>query len=200
MASDIPGDEAPARAAPNPSRLLDDVRQILRQARGSAYAAANTAMVEAYWQIGRRIVEEERGGATRATYGIQLLSTLSRDLGDEFGKGLSVANLKNFRQFYLTFPDAGKLYALRRELSWTHWRLVMRVEDPEARAYYIGQEGTRMGDDTRRAALEPAASRAQQPVSQMPPRPIVELRGRFAELARLENAINVKLKGLGYGS
>ena len=107
------------------SRILDDVRQILRQARGAVYAAANTAMVEAYWQIGRRIVEEEQGGATRAAYGVQLLRTLSRDLGDEFGKGLSVANLKNFRQFYLTFPDAGpeagpdagKRYALRSELS-----------------------------------------------------------------------------------
>jgi hypothetical protein len=94
-------------------------------------------MVEAYWQIGRRIVEEEQGGAVRAEYGRQIIRNLARDLGDEFGKGLSVANLWNFRQFYLTFPDAGKLYALRRELSWTHWRLVMRVENPQARDYYI---------------------------------------------------------------
>jgi hypothetical protein len=101
------------------------------------YAAANAAMVQAYWQIGRRIVEEEQGGATRAEYGTLLIRNLSRDLGDEFGKGLSIANLKNFRQFYLTFPDAGKSYALRSELSWTHWRLVMRVENPQARDYYI---------------------------------------------------------------
>jgi predicted nuclease of restriction endonuclease-like (RecB) superfamily len=120
-----------------PSRLLDDVRVILRQARGRAYAAVNAAMVDAYWQIGRRIVEEEQGGAARAEYGKQLIRNLARALGDEFGKGLSVANLWNFKQFYLTFPEAGKLYALRRELSWTHWRLVMRVENARAREYYI---------------------------------------------------------------
>jgi hypothetical protein len=101
------------------TRLLEDVRAILRQARGQVYAAANAAMVEAYWQIGRRIVEEEQGGATRAEYGTQLIRNLSRDLTGEFGKGLSIANLKNFRQFYLTFPNAGKSYALRSELSWT---------------------------------------------------------------------------------
>ncbi len=101
------------------TRLLEDVRAILRQARGQVYAAANAAMVEAYWQIGRRIVEEEQGGATRAEYGTQLIRNLSRDLAGEFGKGLSIANLKNFRQFYLTFPDAGKSYALRSKLSWT---------------------------------------------------------------------------------
>ena len=109
------------------TRLLEDVRSILRQARGQVYAAANAVMVQAYWQIGHRIVEEEQGGATRAEYGRQIIRNLARDLAEEFGKGLSVANLKNFRQFYLTFPDAGKSYALRSELSWTHWRLVMRV-------------------------------------------------------------------------
>jgi hypothetical protein len=109
------------------TRLLEDVRSILRQARGQVYAAANAAMVQAYWQNGHRIVEEEQGGATRAEYGRQIIRNLARDLAEEFGKGLSVANLKNFRQFYLTFPDAGKSYALRSELSWTHWRLVMRV-------------------------------------------------------------------------
>jgi hypothetical protein len=109
------------------TRLLEDVRSILRQARGQVYAAANAAMVQAYWQIGHRIVEEEQGGATRVEYGRQIIRNLARDLAEEFGKGLSVANLKNFRQFYLTFPDAGKSYALRSELSWTHWRLVMRV-------------------------------------------------------------------------
>ena len=119
------------------SRLFEDIRTILRDARGVAYTAANAAMVDAYWRIGRRIVEEEQGGAARAEYGSQLIRHLARALGEEFGRGMSVANLWNFRQFYLTFPDAGKLYSLRRELSWTHWRLVMRVENPQARDYYI---------------------------------------------------------------
>ncbi len=125
--------EHPAKS----SRLFEDVVAILRDARRMAYTAANAAMVDAYWRIGRRIVEEEQGGAARAEYGSQLIRHLARALGEELGSGMSVANLRNFRQFYLCFPDAEKRYALRSELSWTHWRLVMRVEDPKARDYYI---------------------------------------------------------------
>ena len=123
-------------------RLFEDVLAILRDARRTAYSAANAAMVDAYWRIGRRIVEEEQGGAARAEYGSQLIRHLSRALGEEFGSGMSVANLRNFTQFYLSFPDAEKRYAVRSELSWTHWRLVMRVNDPKARDYYI-QEAAR---------------------------------------------------------
>ena len=78
-----------------------------------------------------------RNEQATAGYGSQLIRNLARGLGDEFGAGVSVANLKNFRQFYLTFPDAGKGYALGSQLTWTHWRLVMRVEQPAAREYYI---------------------------------------------------------------
>ena len=117
--------------------FIDEVRSILQEARRKAYAATNFIMVEAYWNIGRRIVAEEQGGRERAEYGSYLIRDLARRLGDEFGNGVSVANLKNFRQFYLTFPDLGKSYALRSQLTWTHWRLVMRVEEADARAYYI---------------------------------------------------------------
>jgi predicted nuclease of restriction endonuclease-like (RecB) superfamily len=134
--------------SPSLSSLLNDVRAILQEARGKVYAAANTAMVDAYWRIGRRIVEEEQGGAARAEYGSQLIRHLARALGEEFGQGMSVANLRNFRQFYLTFTDAGKHYALRSELSWTHWRLIMRVEDSQARDYYI-EETARQGWSSR---------------------------------------------------
>lgn len=120
-----------------PSRLLEDVRAILQQARQKTFATANTLMVEAYWLIGQRIVQEEQGGNARADYGSQLIPNLARQLGDEFRRSVSIANLKNFRQFYLTFPDAGKSYALRSFLTWTHWRLVMRVENAAARDYYI---------------------------------------------------------------
>ena len=109
----------------------------MRKARGKAYAAANFIMVESYWRIGRRIVQEEQGGKNRADYGSFLIRNLARELGEEFGHGVSVANLKNFRQFYLTFPDFEKSYALRSQLTWTHWRMVMRVEDTSAREYYI---------------------------------------------------------------
>ncbi len=120
-----------------PSRLLEDVHSLLQNARQKTFVAVNTLMVETYWLIGQRIVQEEQGGHARADYGSQLISNLARQLGDEFGSGVSVANLKNFRQFYLTFPDAGKSYALRSRLTWTHWRLVMRVDIPAARDFYI---------------------------------------------------------------
>ncbi len=119
------------------SDVFTDVRGILADARRAAYTAVNSAMVAAYWQIGRRIVEEEQGGAAKAIYGEGLLKALSKSLTAEFGKGFSLANLKNFRQFYVTYPEGGKSYALRSFLSWTHHRLIMRVESPSAREYYL---------------------------------------------------------------
>lgn len=116
--------------------FYEEVRALLNQARQKAYASINFAMVEAYWQIGRRIVEEEQNGKERADYGAFLIKELSRQLTGEFGKGFTVANLWNFRQFYLAFPDE-KLYALRRELTWSHYRLIMRVDNPKARDYYL---------------------------------------------------------------
>lgn len=117
--------------------FLQDIRQILQQARHQAYSAVNAAMVEAYWRIGQRIVEEEQQGSQRAEYGKGLIKELSRQLSGEFGKGFSVANLENFRKFYLTFPAGEKSYALRRKLTWTHYRLIMRVENATAREYYL---------------------------------------------------------------
>lgn len=118
------------------------VREILAEARRKAASSVNFIMVEAYWRIGRRIVEEEQGGQSKATYGRELIRELSKQLGLEFGKGFSVANLKNFRQFYLTYPDLGKSYALRSELGWTHYRLIMRIEEPKAREYYVHEAAT----------------------------------------------------------
>jgi len=117
--------------------FFTEIKNILAEARGSAVRAVNTAMVEAYWQIGRRIVEEEQGGSVQALYGVSLLKELSRNLTEEFGHGFSLANLKNFRKFYLTCPEGQKSYALRSLLSWTHHRSIMRVDDPEARQYYV---------------------------------------------------------------
>ena len=102
-----------------------EIKKILSDARNKVYQTANFAMVEAYWQIGKSIVEEQNG-EERAEYGTGLLKELSNQMTRDFGKGFTVANLKNMRQFYLTFPNS---YALRSELSWTHYRLLMRVEN-----------------------------------------------------------------------
>ena len=119
------------------NNISKDIFEIIRKARQKAYSAVNFAMVEAYWQIGRRIVEEEQHGEVRAEYGKELIQALSKQLSDEFGKGFSVANLKSFRQFYLTFQDVEKSYTLCSQLSWSHLRLIMRVDNEKARDYYI---------------------------------------------------------------
>jgi len=119
--------------------FYSDIGKILQQARSKAQTAVNSAMVEAYWQIGKRIVEEEQQGESKAKYGKRLIEELSRALTSDFGKGFSYANLCNCRQFYLKFPEQEILYTLCRELSWSHLRLIMRVEKPEALAYYCNE-------------------------------------------------------------
>ena len=94
--------------------LYKQIRFILQEARQSAYRAVNFAMVVAYWEIGKRIVEHEQGGKAKASYGEGLLKELSQKLTADFGKGFTVSNLENFRKFYLTFSEE-KSYALRRK-------------------------------------------------------------------------------------
>ncbi len=113
--------------------FYEHIKGILANARKKVYSAANFVMVDAYWNIGKSIVEQQ-GGEARAEYGMQLIKELSVRMTSDFGKGFTVSNLKNMRQFYLTFP---KSYALRSELSWTHYRLLMRVENENARQFYL---------------------------------------------------------------
>ena len=114
-------------------QFYEQIKRILSEARNKVYQTANFAMVEAYWNIGKSIVEQQ-GGEEKAEYGVRLIAELSKQMSTDFGKGFTVSNLKNMRQFYLTFP---KSYALRSELSWTHYRLLMRVENKNARRFYI---------------------------------------------------------------
>jgi len=115
--------------------VYNQIKEILISARTKAYSAVNFAMVEAYWLIGKQIVEEQ-GNNERAEYGAQLLKYLSEQLTRDFGKGFTVTNLTYMRQFYNMFPIR---HALRDELAWTHYRLIMKVENDKARNFYIDE-------------------------------------------------------------
>ena len=114
-------------------KVYNRIRKIIEAARANIARTINSEMVMAYWQIGQEIVEEEQKGSARAKYGQQLLKDLSARLSEDFGKGFDASNLRNIRSFYLTYP---KCDALRHELSWTHYRILMRIEKPEARSFY----------------------------------------------------------------
>lgn len=118
-----------------PEGFYEQVSTILNAARNKAYAAVNFAMVEAYWEIGRSIVEQQ-GGEERAEYGEELIEGLAERLKLDFGKGFDARNLRFMRQFYLAFPIRN---ALRTELSWTHYRRLSRIADPDARAWYMNE-------------------------------------------------------------
>lgn len=118
---------------PQADRLFEQVRGILSSARTKAWRAVNEAMVTSYWEVGRAIVEEEQRGLERAEYGAQIVDSLSKRLTEEFGKGFTRSNLFAMRQFYSVYPI---VHALRGQLTWTHYRLLVRVENKNARDYY----------------------------------------------------------------
>lgn len=116
--------------------LVSEIGAVIQQARGVLVQQVNAAMVQSYWHIGRLIVEHEQQGQTRAAYGQQQLQYLSQQLTATFGKGFDTSNLRNMRQFFLAFPICDTVC---RELSWSHYRLLMRIEDSKARAWYMQQ-------------------------------------------------------------
>ena len=159
-------------------KIYGNIRSILEDARSNAYRAVNFAMVQAYWQIGCLIVEQEQEGKKRAEYGKQVLKELSKRLTEGFGKGFDERNLRSMRQFYLYFSnqnigvdgkwsavrtiskndepieseesrkrnavrsrlvDCNKELLLRHELSWTHYRSILKVEDETAREWYMNE-------------------------------------------------------------
>lgn len=117
------------------NEIYSSIKEILANAREKAYKAINFAMVEAYWNVGKIIVEAQ-GGNEKAEYGQTLIKNLSSKLTEEFGKGFTITNLKYMRQFYLAFQNS---HALRDQLSWTHYRLLMKVEKEEIREFYINE-------------------------------------------------------------
>lgn len=111
--------------------VYKNIRETVLTAKNKVYSAVNFAMVEAYWSIGKQIADVQ---GERAEYGKQLLKYLSEQLTKEFGAGFTERNLRNMRQFYLTFPIRNTLCA---ELSWSHYRLLMRIEDQGQREFYL---------------------------------------------------------------
>lgn len=124
------------------ANFIHEIKQIVTEARQKAYSAINSAMVEAYWQMGKRIVEEEQQGKERADYGKQLLKELSAELTKEFGKGFSTNSLYYYRQFYLTFPEI--FPTVRGILTWSHYKRLLSVSNPEARAWYLKEAQEQM--------------------------------------------------------
>lgn len=111
--------------------VYKNIRETVLTAKNKVYSAVNFAMVEAYWSIGKQIADVQ---GERAEYGKQLLKYLSEQLTKEFGAGFNERNLRNMRQFYLTFPIRNTLCA---ELSWSHYRLLMRIENQGQREFYL---------------------------------------------------------------
>ena len=112
------------------------IKSILEEARHNVYRHVNFIMVQAYWNIGREIVEEEQKGKQRAEYGATIIEELSQKLTVEYGQGFNKTNLWYMKQFYLAFKN---LHALRGELSWTHYRLLLKVEREKIRQFYLNE-------------------------------------------------------------
>ena len=126
------------------NNYINEIKKILRNARQKAYTAVNSAMVEAYWKIGRRIVEEEQSGRERAEYGKEIIKNLSKELTEEFGKGFGERNIRNIRQFYVLFSDYEKWKSLISKLTWTHIQKVLRVSNEKARIFYLTEAAENM--------------------------------------------------------
>ncbi|MCY6354379.1 PDDEXK nuclease domain-containing protein [Clostridium sp. ZS2-4] len=117
------------------SEVYKSIKQTIDEARSKVYSSVNFYMVQAYWNIGRLIFEAQ-DGKERAEYGEQLIKNLSKELTKEFGKGFTPTNLKTMRKFYMVFQNS---HALRDQLSWTHYRLLLKVDDNNKRDFYIDE-------------------------------------------------------------
>lgn len=114
-------------------RLIDEIREIIDVARANAVRSVDFCRVQMYWQIGRRIVEEEQNGNARAEYGKGVIKNLSNELRPEYGSGFGVRQLEQARQFYIVYPNAN---ALRSQFNWTQYRALIQISDKDKREYY----------------------------------------------------------------
>ncbi|MGV3610717.1 MAG: PDDEXK nuclease domain-containing protein [Fluviicola sp.] len=116
---------------------IQEIKQLVHSTRSKTYQMINSLMVELYWEIGRRIIDEEQNGLTRAAYGKEVLKNLSSELTQEFGRGFSERSLREFRQFYQFFPEIENWRTVFAKLNWSHFQRVLRVSDEQARSYYL---------------------------------------------------------------
>lgn len=133
---------------PVSQEFIGDVRRIIEEGRKQAYAAAGNIALATYWNVGRRIVEEEQNGNSRAEYGKRLIAELANNLKKDFGSGYGKRNLAYYRQFYLVFNDIEILHEFVQNLSWTHIRRLLSVTDPKARQWYMIQASKDMWSTT----------------------------------------------------
>ena len=124
--------------------VLNDIRKIVEEGRRQAYAAAGQVAIVTYWNIGKRIVEEEQQGQKRAEYGAKLIANLAQQLTLEFGSGYGKRSLEQYRRFYLSFRDIEIANACVRNLTWTHFRIIMREATPEGRLWYLKEASEQM--------------------------------------------------------
>ena len=115
-------------------KLIGELKNLILAARTQVVSTVNTVMVQTYWQIGKMLVEDEQQGEKRAKYGKQQLQSISKELTAEFGKGFDVSNLRNMRRFYIAFPIQE---TLSPELSWSHYCKLIKIENQNARQWYI---------------------------------------------------------------
>ena len=118
------------------NRLLNNIGLAIEQARQNAFKAVNTELIKANWEIGRHIVEYEQHGQERAEYGSKLLTRLSKDLRQRYGKGFGRRNILDMRRFYLAYQ---KWQAVPAKLSWTHFVTLLGISDDSARKFYEKQ-------------------------------------------------------------
>lgn len=117
----------------NQDAFIGEIRTIIDNARSAAIRSVDYNRVQMYWNIGRRIVEEEQHGKERADYGTYLIKNLAKELEPEYGSGFGVRQLEQSRQFYRTYPIAN---TLRSQLNWSQYRRLIQIEDPDKREYY----------------------------------------------------------------
>lgn len=116
-------------------KFYKDIYDILDEAKNKSYAAVNNIMTYAYWSVGKRIIEQEQKGESKAKYGSYLVKRLSQELSGEYGTGFSAANIRNCRQLYLTFPLESYGYSMMGKIHWSHLRTIMRLDDEKERNF-----------------------------------------------------------------